>query len=123
MLPNGPPEPSPHARFIARSVCEPGQVAGEECGLRQVSGGGAPSSPRWGFSQGTDLPTVGEPGRGTYFLDRLYIRQACDTVRELRCRNMFRDRPQFMRAHPTQCLEPVDRDFQALDGPKITLLI
>ena len=56
--------PSPHARFIARSVCEPGQVAGEECGLHQVSGGGAPSSPRWGFSQGTDLPTVGEPGRG-----------------------------------------------------------
>ena len=56
--------PSPHARFIARSVCEPGQVAGEERGLHQVSGGGAPSSPRWGFSQGTDLPTVGEPGRG-----------------------------------------------------------
>ena len=56
--------PSPHACFIARSVCEPGQVAGEERGLHRVSGGGAPSSPRWGFSQGTDLPTVGEPGRG-----------------------------------------------------------
>ena len=67
------------AGFVARSVCEPGQVAGEECGLRQVSGGDeravkpvAPSSPRWGFSQSTDLPTVGEPGRGRYLLDRLY---------------------------------------------------
>ena len=42
------------AGFVARSVCEPGQVAGEECGLRQVSGGDgravkpvAPSSLRW----------------------------------------------------------------------------
>ena len=43
VLPNmASQNPSPHARFIARSVCEPGQVAGEERGLHQVSGAPLP---------------------------------------------------------------------------------
>ena len=61
--------PSPHARFIARSVCEPGKVAGEERGLHQVSG--APVLGGDSAKVPICLLWVNQVG-GTYFLDLLY---------------------------------------------------